>query len=1176
MNNGASNALTALTQRLHSASSSADLPAISKAISTYLCARNIRFSFCGINTFRRARETWLTSKYTAARDGRVTTSIDQPISAPRLLGFWQLKRVFYRPDLERSDAFRETDILRATFAQPVRCVLDISFAYGSLAVNSTEAHAFSEGDIDDLQQIAHLLDELFARTEELEPLETELRNSGQLRYQHALARVRGAVWRMQSIDETYILLDAIRLALREAKILFADCGINVIIGTEGQPKTLFYDRDDKTWRYGTPSQGSDNILHFWQSGKTVYRPDLEREDLYGERAHISEFFAESIRSVIDIPFARGTLAVNSTFAHAFDKETIAFLEELTSIMEEGFGRLQDLDLLTRHMREAETMALAIAAVAGAGHIDEVLQTVVTQAAKILDSERVILFLYDEDAQVLIPRAQIGHDWEALRQVHQRPGESTSGRVFSSGKPESIQHLTESDYLKQFGPENRAHYAKIFSQITSYNTAAVPLFMDQRIIGTLSVGGKYTPYSERDIERLETLAAQATFAFYRTEQQKKLSESEAQYRQLIERAPSPIVVYAESCFLFLNPAAVRALGGGSAEQFVGRPIMDFVAPGHRWSLLRHMAAINNGRDYSSSLVGKFLRIGGEEVDIEITGYPIDYLGQPAVQVTFRDISAQIRAEKMLKLNLALQRVRNEVLLMKNEGNWYQIASSIHKELRQLVSFHQCGFILVDLKNDAFDAYLIEATGVEKRANKGIPTSLRHVVETNQVLYRRNREEIAHFGDKVGPKGGCVVDVPFLGGTLAINHTRESAFTDEDIDILKQFAQVLSEAYRRLADLRQMQDQTERLNQRQKMEAIGELSGGLAHDFNNMLTAILTTCDLMMIGRPEDDRDRADLDIIRRAGQQAAALTRQLLAFSRRQVVQPRVIDLNHVLGESHQMLRRLIGEHIELSTVLDADHCRVYMDANQVEQIVINLAINARDAMPTGGVLSIELQQVNIAADETDIPAGDYALLRVQDEGYGMSLEVRERIFEPFFTTKDTGSGTGMGLAIVYGAVQQNNGYIRVHSTPGAGALFEIWFPLAGDRVTGTDNSPAKLATSGGSENILLVEDEELVRKATTRILSISGYSIIVAENAEEALQLRENSKTPIDLVISDMVMPGMGGDKLAMRLNELDPRLRILLISGYTDNARVQNYPFLSKPFTPEELLRKVREVLDA
>ncbi|MFT5376570.1 MAG: two-component system cell cycle sensor histidine kinase/response regulator CckA, partial [Candidatus Latescibacterota bacterium] len=479
------------------------------------------------------------------------------------------------------------------------------------------------------------------------------------------------------------------------------------------------------------------------------------------------------------------------------------------------------------------------------------------------------------------------------------------------------------------------------------------------------------------------------------------------------------------------------------------------------------------------------------------------------------------------------------------------------------------------NDTFNAYPIRETGVEKRKIEGIPASLRHVAETNEVLYRRNRKELARFGDKVGPEGGCVLDVPFLGGTLAINHTREEAFTDEDIAILKQFAQVLSEAYRRLEDLRQMEEQTAQLNQRQKMEAIGELSGGIAHDFNNMLTAILTTCDLMMIDRPEDDKDRGDLDIIKRAGLQAAALTRQLLIFSRRQTVQPRIVDLNQVLSESLQMLRRVIGEHIELSTVLGANHCHIYMDLNQMEQIIMNLTINARDAMPDGGMLSIEVRQTKVAPGEIDIPAGDYAQLLVRDEGCGMDSEVRARLFEPFFTTKDTGRGTGMGLAIVYGAVQQNNGHIRVHSTPGEGATFKIWLPLVEHTPSDTNDAPIEDGVRGGTETILLVEDNEIVSKAAIRVLSGFGYTITETGNAEEALQFVESCSDSIDLVISDIVMPGMSGDKLAALLNERNPTLRILLMSGYTGDARMQNYPFLPKPFTPDDILRKVREVLD-
>ncbi|MFT5377235.1 MAG: PAS domain S-box-containing protein, partial [Candidatus Latescibacterota bacterium] len=705
MSKGEDNALAALRQRTSKASSSEDLAAVVEAVSVYLRAKDVGFAFCGINTYRRTQGIWLTSHYMAAHDGQITTNINHPISVPRLLRLWHPEHVLYRPDLERADTFREVDYLRTSFKQPVRCVLDISFAYGTLAVNSTETHAFSEEDIDTLQQLAPILDELFAHIDGFKSLETELRASNHLRYQHALVRVRDSVWRMQSTDETYILLDAVTQALREVEIPFSDCGINVVIATEGQPKTLFYDRDNKTWHDGTPIQGSDNILSIWQSGETTYRPDLEREDPYGEQSHINEFFAGHIRSVIDIPFSRGTLAVNSTLAHAFDEEAIVFLEEMTSIMEEGFRHLQDLSLLTRHMHEAEAMSSAIAAVAATDEVDEALQTVVKQASKVLKSQRSILFLYDEDEQVLIPRAQVGHDWEALRQVRQRPGEGTSGRVFSSGESVLINNLSSQDDLPQLSPENRAHYAKAFSQTEGFHTAAAPLRIEDRIIGTLSVGGTDTAYSEYDLERLKTLASQASFALYRTEQKRVLSQSETQYRELIERTPSPIAVYADRRFTFLNPAAVRVLGGESAEQFIGHLVMDFVAPEQRSSLLRQVAAIDTGRDNSPSLIGKFIRLSGEEAHIEITGYPINDLGQPAVQVAFRDITAQICAEQILKINLALQRVRNEVLLMENEENWYQVASSIHGELRELIAFHQCGFMLIDLANDTFNAYLI---------------------------------------------------------------------------------------------------------------------------------------------------------------------------------------------------------------------------------------------------------------------------------------------------------------------------------------------------------------------------------------------------------------------------------------------------------------------------------------
>ncbi len=817
---------------------------------------------------------------------------------------------------------------------------------------------------------------------------------------NALARVRDAVWHMQSVDETYVLLDAIEQALHDADVTFSACGVNVVELTSGEPKALFYDREKKEWRDGEPNQGSENVLLFWQGGETVYRSDLEREDLYGETPHFDEYFTARIRSVVDVPFSRGTLAVNSTHANGFSSETIAFIEQLARILEEGFRRLQDLENLQR--------------------------------------------------------------------------------------------------------------------------------------------------------------------------------SEARYRQLIEQSPSPVVVYADGDLLFLNPAAVHTLGGQSAEQFVGHPLMDLIHPNQRRRILRRMSAIDPAQEHHPTLIEKFVRLDGEEIDIEISSHPIDYMGRAAVQVTFRDITAQQRAERMLKVNLALQRVRNEVLRMEGEADWHRIAASIYAELRQLVSFHQCGFMLVDLANDSFDAFLITEDHEERRPNKGIPSSLRQVVEDGEILYRRNRDEIARFGDKVGADGGCIVDVPFLGGTLALNHTRENAFSERDIDTLAQFAQVLSEAYRRVEDLRRVEQQQQQLNQRQKMEAIGELAGGLAHDFNNLLTAILTTCDIMLLDRAEDSPGRDEIDLIKRAGEQAAALTRQLLAFSRRQVVQSQVIDLNDVLSKSHPMLRRLIGEHIELSTVLDSKQCLAELDFNQVEQIVMNLAINARDAMPTGGVLSISTQRVEVGPERAEVPAGSYALLRVSDEGGGIEDDIIGRIFEPFFTTKDSSSGTGMGLSIVYGAVEQSNGHICVSSALGEGTTFEIYFPLveSAHHIAAAERQQEQI--TGGSETVLLVEDNDLVRTATYRVLSSTGYNVLLAKNAEEALQLIEKQREAVDLVLSDIVMPGMSGDKLAGHLQQQNPQQRVLLMSGYTDDGRVYDYPFLAKPFVPEELLKKVREVLES
>jgi signal transduction histidine kinase len=378
----------------------------------------------------------------------------------------------------------------------------------------------------------------------------------------------------------------------------------------------------------------------------------------------------------------------------------------------------------------------------------------------------------------------------------------------------------------------------------------------------------------------------------------------------------------------------------------------------------------------------------------------------------------------------------------------------------------------------------------------------------------------------------------------------------------------------------------LLQAQKMEAVGRLAGGIAHDFNNLLTVILGSSDLLLEGLRVDHQSRADLEDIHKAGQRAAALTRQLLAFSRQQVLTPQVLDLNALIADLEKMLRRLIGEDIEFRTVLAADLGAVRADPGQLEQVIMNLAVNARDAMPHGGKLTIETVNADLddAYAQAHVPlvAGRYAMLAVSDTGIGMDTQVKAHIFEPFFTTKEKGKGTGLGLATVYGIVKQTDGYIWVYSEPGQGTSFKIYLPRAAAAAEPPAPKPLAPASLAGSETVLLAEDEAAVRNFTRRVLAAHGYTVLTAADGQEALHLAERHAGPIHLLLTDVVMPNMGGRELAERLVAARHEMKVLYLSGYTDDAIVHHgvlepgIAFLQKPFTLQGLARKLREVLDA
>jgi PAS domain S-box-containing protein len=388
-----------------------------------------------------------------------------------------------------------------------------------------------------------------------------------------------------------------------------------------------------------------------------------------------------------------------------------------------------------------------------------------------------------------------------------------------------------------------------------------------------------------------------------------------------------------------------------------------------------------------------------------------------------------------------------------------------------------------------------------------------------------------------------------------------------------------------DVTEQRHLEEQFRQAQKMEAVGQLAGGIAHDFNNLLTAILGNSQLLLRELPPGDPKRGDVEEIRKASERAAGLTRQLLAYSRRQLLQPEVLDLNVVVADMDRMLRRLIGEHIALVAVRAPDLGRVRADPNQIEQVIVNLAVNARDAMPDGGKLTIETSNVEIDEAFTQAHlgavAGRYAMVAVTDTGAGMDATVRAHLFEPFFTTKEVGKGTGLGLATVYGIVKQSDGYISVYTELGKGSSFKVYLPRIEAAPAGAA-AAVKIGPARGSETVLIVEDEGAVLKLTRRALEAQGYTVLAAADGGDALRIVERHGGTIHLLLTDLVMPGLSGRELADQLQVRRPGIRVLYMSGYPGDAVVQHgsltpgSAFLQKPFSPDSLARKVRDVLDA
>jgi PAS domain S-box-containing protein len=676
-------------------------------------------------------------------------------------------------------------------------------------------------------------------------------------------------------------------------------------------------------------------------------------------------------------------------------------------------------------------------------------------------------------------------------------------------------------------------------------ACVVIHGDDRPYGVLAVHhGAARTFSGEDVQFLELVAHVMGSAISRQEAEKALRESEARYRRIVETANEGVwMTNADWRIEYVN-RIMAAMMGYRAEEMVGRSMLDFVFDDDRERVMDGIDPRRAGPREPVDL--RFRRKGGAEIWVTASTAQIQgERGQvEGLLAMCTDITARRRAAaERARLNSAVEQAAEAIMMTKRDGTIVYV-NPAWQRLTGYSSTDALGRTPRLLKADVQDPRVyadLWATILDGRVWRGEIT---------------NRSE---------------------SGAL---------YTwDETITPVRDEAGRITEFIAFGQDTSARRDLEARLRQSQKMEAVGRLAGGVAHDFNNLLTVISGYSERLLAGLAENDPLRKGADAIKRAADRAAALTHQLLAFSRRQIMAPKVLDLNAVVANMNKLLRRLIGEDVELVTQAGADLGRIKADPNQVEQVIMNLAVNSRDAMPQGGTLTIETSNVVIdmafAAYHLGLRPGAYVQLAVTDTGCGMDQETQSHLYEPFFTTKGHGKGTGLGLSTTYGIVKQSGGYIWVDSEVGRGSTFRIYLPRIEEASDALVTAPAARSAPRGSETILLVEDEDAVRHLLRDVLRRYGYTVLEAGNGPAAIEICKAHDGPIHLVVTDMVMPYMSGWEVADAVSALRPKARIIYMSGYIEQIVVEQrvleagVAFLGKPFTPETLGRKVREVLD-
>jgi PAS domain S-box-containing protein len=679
---------------------------------------------------------------------------------------------------------------------------------------------------------------------------------------------------------------------------------------------------------------------------------------------------------------------------------------------------------------------------------------------------------------------------------------------------------------------------------------VPVRNCTRVIGILSVQS-YTlrAYDQADLHTLQTLADHCGGALERIRAERALRDSEQRFRDLFEGSPDAVFVEdPDGTVLDINPAASR-LHDMAREDLIGKNVFDLVPSEMREEAARDFKALVEGR--LQQIEGVSRTQDGRSVPVEVRASRINYAGKPAVLLHVRDITDRKLAEAAL---------RSSELLFHSVWENSVDGMRLTDETGTIVAVNDAFCNLVSMRREDLEGMPFTVIFADCELPGRILEEFRQRFRDRVVEKQRERRMKLHNGNVV---------------------TLED--TNSFVELRGQPSLLLGQ-FRDLTAQKRLEEQ---LRQSQKMEAIGQLAGGVAHDFNNILTVIHGHASLLLAGGGLAGAPAKSAQQITQAAERAAGLTRQLLAFGRRQVMQPRQLDMNEVVGNMTKMLGRILGEDIALQLHYSHNRVPVQADAGMMEQVLLNLAVNSRDAMPKGGLLALRISALYVdvphTAECSEARVGRFVCLSVADTGCGIPPENLRRIFEPFFTTKAVGKGTGLGLATVYGIVKQHQGWIEVESEVGKGTAFKVFLPRSGETAESAQDQPPEKAARGGTETILVVEDEAPVRELVCNVLKGHGYRVLQAESGAGALQIWRDRKEQIDLLLTDLVMPDrLNGRELAEKLWAERPRLKVIFTSGYSAEAVGKDFVlcrglnYLQKPYHPRKLALAVRDCLDA